>query len=87
MGRTLPTYDDLHRLRNDTRGRATETGFTAGAGGREWDLDLLGNWNEMILDTASSYGTFGGSDQVETRKHNGVNEVWESDPDGAGSAR
>jgi len=64
------------------RGDGVKTGFSAIGGGEQWNLDMLGNWDERITDTSTLWGVFDGSDTNQPREHNGVNELTAIDPSG-----
>ncbi|TVQ55016.1 MAG: RHS repeat protein, partial [Phycisphaerales bacterium] len=75
-------YDDLHRLTQSERGTDAGSGYTQSTDqpGRQWDLDMLGNWNEQRTWDGSAYG------DVETRDHSDANELTGLTPDGASTA-
>src|SRR5690606_18727700 len=70
-------YDGLHRLTVADRGKWNGSALTSLAGGQEWELDPLGNWNVWKFD-ADFGGTFSAA-ETEDRTHNGVNELLERD--------
>jgi len=73
-------YDGLDRLEDAVRGNGGSVNFSAVAGGEQWNLDMLGNWDKLTTDDASPFGSFDvGSDSDEDRVHNGVNELTERD--------
>jgi YD repeat-containing protein len=76
-------YDGLSRLITSWRGERTggEPGdwddqyFTFGPDSRDWDLDMLGNWAEVITDEDADGPDGDGSDIDEDRTHNDANEL------------
>lgn len=70
------TYDGLHRLTEEFRTPAN-AGYTAQHKSLQWDLDMLGNWNELARDSDED-GTFTdyqGADHLDSRTHNMANEI------------
>jgi len=61
------TYDGLDRLEEAVSGGSTS--FSATRSGEQWDLDMLGNGSALTSDDASPYGSFGGSDTEQDRRH------------------
>lgn len=72
------SYDGLHRLIQENRGRRdptdpTATGWSYGDNSRKWGLDMLGNWSTFLTDLDGS-GTFVQSES-QNRTHNSANEI------------
>ena len=67
------TYDSLQRLKLFDRGNLTGTPLTGITGTpakeRDWELDQLGNWANLLDKTS------GTTDLDQDRAHNSVNEI------------
>ncbi|MCW5777310.1 MAG: RHS repeat-associated core domain-containing protein, partial [Phycisphaeraceae bacterium] len=77
-------YDGLDRLLEERRGVRDGGGWSWSAGSRRWGLDALGNWGSLLTDADGDGDYEGTGDGVQTREHNGANELTALDPDGPG---
>ncbi len=69
-------YDGLDRLTEASRGLWDASTMTFGQSedSRQWDLDMLGNWNAVITDLDGD-GLFEAGDETEDRGFNLANEM------------
>ena len=71
-------YDGLHRLKTHRTGQINQATPSFSIG-KQWNLDLLGNWTAADYD-ADANGTFGDpGDTTETQVHNAANEQSQRD--------
>ncbi|MBX3408177.1 MAG: RHS repeat-associated core domain-containing protein [Phycisphaeraceae bacterium] len=74
------TYDGLDRLIEAKRGvwGGSSMSSTA-AGSQKWGLDMLGNWATFKQDLDANGAYSDAADLIESREHNGANEIKEID--------
>ncbi len=86
--RTKYEYDGLDRLVVARRGYRDGGAFQhvpqnpAFTTSQEFDLDVLGNWDELATDVDGDGPGVGSDDIIDVRTHHDVNELTSGEPDG-----
>lgn len=70
-------YDRLNRLIRETRTdpSGVDSSYADGHVGQEWTLDMLGNWDKVLLDDDGTAGFNNSTDSYDSRTFNSANEI------------
>ncbi|MCP3996160.1 MAG: hypothetical protein GY722_14035, partial [bacterium] len=80
------TIDNLDRLTRAQQGTLSGGSITNETEDQTWDLDQVGNWEDVTLDFDADDVYTGTGEYDDDREHNDVNEIAERDTDDNGTA-